>query len=365
MLLERRTTPRYGVDNPAPITLDSVVEGTVVNASETGLAIATPYKPVLNSVVRISVQLPDNASPCDFRAQVVRSASSSSQIGLKLLKPESFRTHFETWRRFSTQKDGTACTAAQPQADTVAATSGKAARPQADTAIGAVAEPFLDLEGLRAAILQDAEPSNLPIFSRTVIIAGVIACVLLAGTMWLWYGRTHKADANVQASGPPSAEPAPVAIPAPVDLTQRTSEPAPRPSTADAATLPSTLEVARSDESTKSVVAPKRTEHQGTSHAQIVVNLNRFSRVNPKLLHKPDRIYFDLSPGTRPKVGKSSVSRAGNRLVRRIRIGHAENGHARVVLDLRRPCEYQAKVSSTPPYKLIINIRADRGRGTS
>lgn len=350
MLLERRTTPRYGVDHPAPITLDSVVEGTVVNASETGLAIATPYKPVLNSVVRISVQLPDNASPCDTRAQVVRSASSC-QIGLKLLKPESFRKHFETWRRFSTQqKDGTPCTAAQPRAD---------------TAIEAVAEPSLDLEGLRAAILQDAEQSNLPIFSRTAIIAGVIACVLLAATMWLWYGRTHKADASVQASGSPSAEPAPAVMRAPVDLTQRTSESAPGPSTADATSHPSTLEVARSDESTKSAVVPKRTEHQGTSHAQIVVNLDRFSRVKPKLLHKPDRIYLDLSPGTRPKVSTSSVSRAGNRLVRRIRIGHAENGRARVVLDLRRPCEYQAKVSSTAPYKLIINIRADRGRGTS
>src|SRR6266581_1145031 len=102
MLLERRTTPRYMVDS-APITLDSVVEGTVVNASETGLAIETPYKPVLNSIVRIKIQLPDNESPCDTRAQVAR-AASSGQIGLKLLKPESFRSHFETWRTFMTQE---------------------------------------------------------------------------------------------------------------------------------------------------------------------------------------------------------------------------------------------------------------------
>lgn len=364
MLLERRTTPRYGVDDPAPITLDSVVEGTVVNASEMGLAIATPYKPLLNSIVRISVHLPDNDSPCDTRAQVVRSGSSG-QIGLKLLKPESFRAHFETWRRFSTAKVGTACAAAQPQADAVVATACGAARPQADTAMDAAPEPSLDLEELRAAIQQDVEHSNFPIFSRTGIVAGVIACALLAATMWLWYGRTHKADANAQASSSPSGDPAPAAIPAPVNLTQSTSEPAPRPSTSDAAPVPSTLEVSRSGESTKPAVAPKRTEHQGASHAQVVVDLNRFAHVNPKLLHNPDRIYFDLSPGTRPKVSKSSALRAGNRLVRRIRIGPGENGHTRVVLDLRRPCQYQAKVSSTPPYKLIINIRAEQGRGTS
>lgn len=364
MLFERRTMPRYGVNDPAPVTLDSVVEGMVGDASETGLAIATPYKPVLNSVVRISVHLPGNDRPCDTRAQVVRSASSG-QIGLKLLKPESFLTHFENWRISSTEKVGTGYAAAQPYADSVVAAACGAARPQADAAMDAVAEPSQKLEELRAAILQDAERSNLPIYSRTAVIAGVIACAIAAGTMWLWYSRTHKAEANVQASGSPSADSVPAAIPAPVSPTQSTLESAPRPSAADVAALRSTVGVAQSDESTKLAVAPRRTEPQGASHAQIVVNLNRFTQVTPKLLHNPDRIYLDLSPGTRPKISKSSALRAGNPLVRRIRIGHAENGHTRLVLDLRRPCRYHANVSSRPPYRLTINIRADRGRGTS
>jgi PilZ domain-containing protein/AMIN domain-containing protein len=363
MLLETRTTPRYVIEDPALVTLDSVVQGTVVNVSEVGFAIATPYKPVLNSIMRVSVHLPDNDSPCDARAQVVW-AASSGQIGLKLLKPESFRTHFETWRRFSTQKIGTACSTAQPQPDTEATICGTA-QPQPDTAMDAVGERLLDLEGLQTAILQDAESTHLPIFSRTGILAGVIGCALLAGTMWLWYGRTHKSDANTQASSSPPAEVASVATPAPTDLTQNASEPAPAHSTADAAAVPSTAEVSRSGESKKSEAVPIRNEHRGASHAQIIIDLNRFTQVNPKLLHNPDRIYFDLIPGTRPKLSKGSTLGSGNRLVRRIRIGHAENGHTRVVLDLLRPCHYQAKISPTLPYKLIINIREERVRGTS
>jgi hypothetical protein len=361
MLLERRRAPRYVVEDPAPMTLDSVVEGTAVNVSEVGLAIVTPYKPVLNSVVRLSVHLPDNDSPYDARAQVAR-AASSGQIGLKLLKPESFRTHFDTWRRFSTQKIGTVCSAAQPQPKTEATGCG-VAQPRVDTAMDVVGERVLDLEGLRAAILQDSEPSHLPIFSRTGVLAGVIACTLLVGTMWIWHSGTHKSAANEQASSAPPVEVTPVATPAPTELTQSSLDSAPRQAMADAAAVPSTLGVSRSGESKKSAVVPKRDEHRGAAHAQIIVTLNRFTRVNPQLLHNPERIYFDLSPGTRPNKGSTLGN--DNRLVRRIRIGHAENGHTRVVLDLRRPCRYQAKISPTSPYKLIINISAERVRRPS
>lgn len=241
-----------------------------------------------------------------------------------------------------------------------------AAQPQADTVVEAIAEPSVALEELRAAILEDEEASDLPIFSRTGIFAGVIAVAVFAGAMWLWSGRTHKSEANVQASGSPSAE-APAEIPSPLNLPQNTSELASHPSAADASTLPSTLDVARRDDTTRPAVVRKPPESQRASRAQIVVGLNRFTRVNPKLLHNPDRIYFDLGPGTSPKLSKSSIGRAtGSTLVRRIRIGHADDGHTRVVLDLERPCKYQAKVSRTPPYKLIINIRrAERGRRTS
>jgi PilZ domain/AMIN domain len=356
MLLERRSTPRYTVEGHHPVTLDSVVEGTVLNVSEVGLAIATPYKPVLNSIVRVSFHLPDNDSPCTARAQVVR-AASSGQIGLKLLKPESFHTHFETWRRFSTEENIAICLAPEPQADT---DIDAVAEPSPDR----VGSPGLDLEQLRAAILRDAEPSNLLIFSWKGILAGVIACTLLAGTVWVWYGRTHQSDANVKTSSSRDAELTPVAMSTPT-VTQSPLEAASRQSTTEVSPVSNTLENSQSGESNKPVVVPKHNDHRGVSHEQIVVNLNRFTPVKAKLLHNPDRIYFDLSPGTRPKLSERFTLGSGSRLVRRVRIGHAEDGHTRVVLDLRQQCDYQANISRMPPYKLIINIRAERNRGTS
>jgi AMIN domain-containing protein len=166
----------------------------------------------------------------------------------------------------------------------------------------------------------------------------------------------------VQTSGSLSAEPAPAAVSAPESVTRSTSDQIPGALSADAPAVPTRLEI-RPAQSVKSAVAQKRTEHHGASHEQIVVNLNRFAHVNPKLLHHPDRIYFDLSPGIRPKLLQTADLRSESRLVQQIRIGHGKGGMTRVVLELRRPCQYLAKVSPTPPYQLIINVRAGRARG--
>jgi len=282
MLLERRSTPRYGVQEHQPVTLDSVVEGTVLNVSEMGLAIATPYKPVLNSIVRVSFHLPDNDSPCDARAQVVR-AASSGQIGLKLLKPESFRTHFETWRRFSTEESIAICFAPEPQAEI---DKDAAAELSPDRDVGA---PGLDLEQLRAEILRDAEPRHHLIFSWKGILAGVIACTLLAGIMWVWYGRTHQSDANVQTSSSRDGEVTPVAMTAPA-VNQSPVEVASRQSTTEVSTVSNTQGSSQSGEFNKPAVVPKHNEHRGASHEQIIVNLNHFTPVKAKLLHNPDRL---------------------------------------------------------------------------
>jgi hypothetical protein len=296
--------------------------------------------------VRISIHLPDNESPCDTHARVVRS-STSGQIGLQILKPDSFRRHFETWHNFATQTGNTAYVPSQPQTD---------------REIGVTPEQScLDLEGLRAAILEDVDAdSHLSIFKRTGIIAVAAACLLLVAGIWVWYIRANKASTNVQESGIPSAEATPVAVQVPQNLPQTTSEPDPRPRTYLPA-VPMVSGLAQGNNSAKPVVIPTTPAKQHASHARIVINVSRFSRIKPKLLQNPDRIYFDLSPGTR--VDPSSVRRAeGNRLVRRIRVGHAQDGHTRLVLDLQRRCDYQARITKTAPYQLIISLRTDRKR---
>ncbi len=355
MLLERRATPRYAVDHAAPITVDSVVNGMIVNASESGLAIETRYKPVLNSVVRISTNLPGNDSPCETHAQVVWSSWSLGQMGLKILKPGSFRRHFETWCSFSNEAN-TAPVAAPPQADMeidlIAETSSN------DTAV----EPSLDLEALKAAIREDARASRVPLLSWAPVIAGVMGCAVLGGAIWLWYSRSREVGTNLQASLIAGAA---TVNPSPQNLTQTTSQVASPPTAADTTTLPSTSTIAERDKSPKSAIIPQPPESRRASRAQIVVTLSRFTRLNPKLLHNPERIYFDLNSDTSPKLSKSSVNNATeSRLVRRIRIGHTENGHTRLVVDLQRPCEYQTKLSASPPYKLIINIRAQKRKRT-
>ncbi len=352
MLLERRDTARYKVDPPSALTLDSIVNGTVTNASETGLGVVVPHKPALNSIVRVSVRLPDNGGSCEIRAQVMWS-TSSGHIGLKLLQPASFRPHFEAWRAFTTQQVGLDGEAAQPQTN------------NDDSAAQLSSFDEVELLALRSAILADGETRKPLPLSRMAIAAAVIGCSLFGGSLWLWHARSVQGDTKVQASEQPPAEVAPAVMSVPANSELQAPHMAPGLS-ADAAGIQSTPQVARSDELTKPAAAPSQTEHHpAPSHTQIIVKLNRPARVNPKLLHNPERIYFDLSPGTRPELAQRSALTRHDRLVSRIRIGRAGNGYTRVVLDLRRPCHYRSEVSSTPPYKLTINIRAEKGRGTT
>jgi hypothetical protein len=370
-----------------------MVQATVLNLSESGLAIATPYKPVLNSIVHMRIDLPGNDTPYETRAQVIR-WSFSGQIGLKLLKPESFQTHFDNWRKFSTQQVSSNCytnevpsdpsvAAVVPEADGVLNNSciyqstdvvdpGEAIVSSSSAAVGTeridmgLDEP-LDMDALRA-ILQEDEATDRPLLSRTGLVALGVGCVLLAASVWAWYGRTHRAvvEAHVaaaQTSDTPTTESPSSTNSAAATPAQSTAELA-GPSHLDTAKGGSLPNVPQT-RAPESPVSSRQVQHQGDSRAQLVVTLNRFTRVNAKRLHNPDRIYFDLSPGIHPKISKGLESRAGNHLVRRIRIGRAKDGHTRVVLDLLRPCEYHASVSSAPPYRLTINIRAGRGKGNS
>lgn len=346
MLLERRQAPRYVVDQPASVILDNVVETMIINASETGVTLATPYKPILNSVIPITIHLPDNQSPCHARAQVVWSAASG-QIGLKLLKPESFRAHFETWRTFTTQQVSVACGVSGSQSDQ---------QPE-DEMFGELEEPNVDAAGridaLRA-LLADTEASEVSFFRNHLgTMAALIAFALFGAGIWVWHARGDHGPDN--ASTAASAEAAPGAASTATDPALPAQEIVPSALPPDRATIPSAQEVPRV--STRPSVAAARPQRRARPHAQIVMALNRFVPVHPKLLRNPDRIYFDVRPGTHGEISQASLLKANDRLVSRIRIGHAQSGYTRVVLDLRQRCQYQAKVSSTAPYKLIINLR--------
>ncbi len=340
MLLERRQAPRYMVDQPVSVMLDNILEASLINASETGVTLATPYRPILNSVLPITLQLPDNQTPCHARAQVVWSGLSG-QIGLKLLKPEHFRDHFETWRAFTAQQAGAPYGTPEPETD----------QQTADEKLDAVEESngSADVDELRAILAEAEAGENAFLHKHLGMIAALVAFALFGIGVWIWHARADHRSAEVKASAAPPTETVPVA--------PAVASPAlPAQETARAPEVKIPAPQAPPRVSARPSIASARPQHGAQRHAQIVMKLNRFARVHPKLLRNPDRIYFDLGPGTHGEISQASLLRANDRLVSRIRIGRAQAGYTRVVLDLRQRCQYQAKVSSTPPYRLIINL---------
>ncbi len=347
-LLERRETPRYEANPPGRITIDAVVDGTIMNASETGLAIATPYRPVLNSIVPIRIQLP-NLPPCDARAQVIWSGNSG--IGVKLLEPARFRAYFENWRAFTTEV-GSEC-------DEVVGASEEVPNTEAED----------NTDWLRAALEDNPDQDSAAGLRTFVVAAAVTGALLAVVAVWAWH--THRPPTTLLAAADnEAAAPATVADNEAIAPTTVLAPPAVMPTTAQPTTrsapaVPSAAAHPQAREGRTETIA-HRHENQPTRRpraVEIVVTVNRFDRVSPKVLRDPDRIYFDLSPGTNLRLPSRSYS--GNTLLRRMRVGRARDGRTRVVLDLYRSCEYEVKVSRTRPHQLTIRLWAGHGRRVS
>ncbi len=96
--------------------------------------------------------------------------------------------------------------------------------------------------------------------------------------------------------------------------------------------------------------------------AQVAFDLGTTDVVGTGKLTKPDRIYFDLKDRSRgqatvtPWKSEKAVSISGS-LLHGVRISRRKPGVTRVVLDLKRLCDFTYKTSAGPPSRLTVEIR--------
>ncbi len=96
--------------------------------------------------------------------------------------------------------------------------------------------------------------------------------------------------------------------------------------------------------------------------ASVNVTVGDVVVVRADRLHAPERIYFDLrdsgrAEGTPGKLLKMKTVPLNDPLVSGVRVAWWESGAARVVVDLKRPCEYSYRLSPKPSSSLVVDLR--------
>ncbi len=91
-------------------------------------------------------------------------------------------------------------------------------------------------------------------------------------------------------------------------------------------------------------------------------DLQAMDLVRTGKLRNPDRIYFDLRDRSREQgtsgrgETKKSISVIGD-LLTGVRIAQRKKGATRVVLDLKRSCDFSYQTSFGPPSRLMVEIQ--------
>ncbi len=96
--------------------------------------------------------------------------------------------------------------------------------------------------------------------------------------------------------------------------------------------------------------------------AQIAFDLHAIDLVRTGKLRSPDRIYFDLQNRSREQgtlrrmKTQKTISIPGN-LLTGVRVSQRQQGVTRIVLDLKRHCDFTYQTSPGPPSRLMVEIR--------
>ncbi len=193
------------------------------------------------------------------------------------------------------------------------------------------------------------------LLSLFVILAAILVGV--AGGIWLaerdWSNRQRESvplqaslDNGNRSLSPDSeqSEAGPLA-PAPPESKAATREPA---SKVISLGLPSISAIHHSDQ-------PDFTE--------IAIELRAADLLRAAQLHNPERVYFDLSEKGRRHSPKGRLkSRRDVALkdprVAGVRVVRWESGAVRIVVDLKRACEYSYRLSSEPSPRIILELRS-------
>ncbi len=98
-----------------------------------------------------------------------------------------------------------------------------------------------------------------------------------------------------------------------------------------------------------------------TDSASVSIALGPTALVGTDKAHNPERIYFDLRDSHRPEAPVEGframkAARTDGTLVGRVRVAEWESGAIRIVLDLKRPCEYKYEITSGPSPRLVVRL---------
>ncbi len=109
-----------------------------------------------------------------------------------------------------------------------------------------------------------------------------------------------------------------------------------------------------------SIVAIHYSSEPDSTH--MTFDLQETDLIRTGKLHSPDRIYFDLQDHRRERGSsrrlktQKAISIAGN-LLTRVRISQRKQGAMRVVLDLKRSCDFTYQTLLGSPSHLMVEIR--------
>ena len=107
--------------------------------------------------------------------------------------------------------------------------------------------------------------------------------------------------------------------------------------------------------------SPLRYSHQSGA-TSIDVELGEASLVRAAQLHSPERVYFDLANARRAgspleRLETGSTVNADDSLLAGIRVAWKEGATARLVLDLKRSCEFSYRILPQPTPRLVVDLR--------
>jgi hypothetical protein len=192
-------------------------------------------------------------------------------------------------------------------------------------------------------------------FAFAVLILAI--AVVAGGLGGVWIAKREglqkpKAPEPVQVGAQPSDQsmkppeagkapeaPAPATLPGKPEAGARTASPGAKPS------------------------GPQHSSIEGISYSsqagatRVTIGLGSASLMRAAVLPKPERVYFDLQGGDARPDAKKSMTVTDDALLSGIRVARWKSGNTRIVLDLKRPCDFSYRLSPQPEPSLIVDLK--------
>ena len=109
--------------------------------------------------------------------------------------------------------------------------------------------------------------------------------------------------------------------------------------------------------------SPQHSSIEGISYSsqggitKVMIGLGSASLMRAAGLPKPERVFFDLQGGDTRLDGRKSMTVADDALLSGIRVARWKSGNTRVVLDLKRPCDFSYRLSPQPESSIIVELK--------